>query len=164
MSRDYADLIAALNEQGARYLLVGAFAVAFHSRPRFTKNLDIWVEPTAENARRVCRALLAFGAPARLVEAINLATKGEALQIGVAPARIDLLTDVEPLDFSACWERRAKGVFLDQSASYLGVEDLLICKRFANRSKDRLDVRMLEKARLKTDSQDRRTKTRERKT
>lgn len=147
MSRDYADLVAALNEQGARYLLVGAFAVAFHSRPRFTKDLDVWVEPTAENAQRVRKALLAFGAPARGVEEMDFTARGMVFQIGVAPARIDLLTEVEPLCFSECWERRSEGLFLDQPTFYLGMEDLLACKRFTNRPQDRLDVRMLEKAR-----------------
>ena len=147
MSRDFADLIAVLNDQGVRYLLVGAFAVAFHSRPRFTKDLDIWVEPVAENAQKVRLALLSFGAPVRHVQEVNLTRKGEALQIGVAPARIDILTEVEPLIFAECWERRSEGVFLDQPTHYLGLEDLLACKRHANRPKDRLDVQMLEKAR-----------------
>ncbi len=147
MSRDYADLVAALNGQGARYLLVGAFAVAFHSRPRFTKDLDVWVEPTAENAKRVRQALSAFGVPARHLEEMDFTAKGMVFQIGGAPARIDLWTEVEPLDFSGCWGRRREGLFLDQPAFYLGVEDLLACKRFANRPKDRLDVPMLEKAR-----------------
>jgi hypothetical protein len=91
--------------------------------------------------------LLAFGAPARRVEEGDFATKGVVFRSGVPPARIDLLAEVEPLGFSECWKRRSEGLFLDQPVRNLGMEEILSCKRYANRPKDRMDVRMLEKAR-----------------
>ena len=92
INRDFSDLYAALNAAGARYLLVGGHAVAFHARPRFTKDLDVWVEPTAANAALVFDALEKFGAPLGALRVEDLATAGIIFQIGIPPNRIDILT------------------------------------------------------------------------
>lgn len=147
MSRDYADLLAALNGQGARYLLVGAFAVAFHSRPRFTKDLDLWVEPTAKNAPRVRKALLAFGAPARNVEGMDFTGKARCFKSAWRRPRSTSWPAWRRRTFFERRERRSEGLFLDQPTFNLGMEDLPACKRFTNRPKDRPDVRVLEMAR-----------------
>ena len=150
MSRDFRDLFAAFNIAGVKYIVVGAHAYGYHHVPRFTKDMDVWVEATSENAQRVSRALLAFGAPKSYVLAVDFSRPGDFLQIGVAPVRIDILTEVEPLSFEEAWPRRAEGVFMDQAVSYLSMQDLIAAKRHANRPQDRLDVRILE-AKLRRD-------------
>jgi hypothetical protein len=144
MSRDFRDLFAAFNAEGVKYLVVGAHAYGYHHVPRFTKDMDVWVETTRENAAKVIKALLMFGAPKSHVSAADFAQPGDFLQIGVAPVRIDILTDIQPLSFAEAWPRRAEGVFMDQPVSYLGLQDLIAAKRHANRPQDRLDVRHLE--------------------
>ena len=74
LNRDFSDLFSALNAEGVRYLLVGGYAFSFHAVPRYTKDLDVWVEATPEMAPRTLRALLAFGAPAELIEESDFAT------------------------------------------------------------------------------------------
>ena len=84
---DFRDLFAALNDVNARYLLVGGYAVAFHGQPRFTKDLDLWVEASEENARRVYAALHTFGAPLQNLTDADLGRPDTIFQIGVAPDR-----------------------------------------------------------------------------
>src|SRR5439155_13804437 len=97
---DFRDLFAALNDAGARYLLVGGYAVAFHSQPRFTKDLDIWVEASVENASRVFAALKAFGAPLENLILTDLVQSELIFQIGVPPNRIDVLTSIDGVTFA----------------------------------------------------------------
>lgn len=89
---DFKELFAALCDAGAEFLVVGAHAVMFHTVPRYTKDLDIWVRPTRANAERVLRALVAFGAPLAGLTEQDLTTPGTIFQMGVAPNRVDILT------------------------------------------------------------------------
>jgi hypothetical protein len=145
VNRDFRDLFAALNDAGVKYLVVGAHAVAFHSEPRFTKDLDIWVEATPENARRVMQALTVFGAPLEGVSAQDFATPAVTFQIGVAPNRIDVTTTIDGVSFEEAWPDRAISQYGDQPISLIGRRDLLANKRAAGRPQDLLDVALLER-------------------
>ena len=149
INRDFRDLLAALSAHDVRYLIVGGYAVTFHARPRFTKDLDVWVEPTAENAGRTWAALAAFGAPlaAHGVTATDFATPGVIYQIGVPPTRIDMLTAVQGLEFGSCWQRRVSSKFHDVDVAYLSRDDLIVNKRIVGRPQDLEDARELEKRR-----------------
>jgi len=94
MSPDFLDLLRALLGADARFLVVGAYAVGVHGRPRATKDLDVWVEASVDNAPRVINALIEFGAPLMGLTEADLRTAGIGLQIGVEPGRIDVLTSV----------------------------------------------------------------------
>lgn len=143
--QDYEEFIAALNEQGVRYLIVGAHAVAFHARPRATKDLDIYIEPTAKNARKVLAALRQFFGGASLGYTIgDLIDPETIIQLGVAPVRIDLFSAVPGCDrFSSTWKNRADASFGPVKAHYLGLADLIRAKETANRPQDRADVSVL---------------------
>jgi hypothetical protein len=147
VNRDFRDLFVVFNDHDVRFLVVGAYAVTFHSRPRFTKDLDVWVEPTAENAERVFAALAAFGAPlaAHGVTVHDFERPGVVYQMGLPPNRIDVLTAVEALSFSACWPRRSPSRYGDVAVAYLGKQDLITNKRAVARPKDLEDVRALER-------------------
>ena len=101
MNPDFEDLLRGLSASRAEYLVIGGYAVAFHTEPRYTKNLDVWVRPTAANARRVMTALRKFGAPLANLRLKDLTTPGIIFQIGVEPNRIDVLTEVDGVDFQA---------------------------------------------------------------
>ena len=144
---DFRDLFAALNESGARYLLVGGYAVALHAEPRFTKDLDVWVDATPENALRVFQALAQFGAPMGDIPATDLARPALIFQIGVAPNRIDVITSIDGVTFSEAWEARATTRYGDESIHVIGREHLIQNKRAVGRPQDLLDVALLERAR-----------------
>jgi hypothetical protein len=99
VNRDFRDLLAEFNAQGVEYLVVGAHALAAHGHVRATKGLDVWVRPEVENARRVLKALRAFGAPLHDLTEAALTTPGLIFQIGVPPVRIDVLTAIDGVEF-----------------------------------------------------------------
>lgn len=142
---DFRDMFAALNDAGADYLLVGAHAVAFHAEPRATKDVDIWVAPSPENAVRVVRALAAFGAPLGDVTEADFAGPGVVYQIGVEPTRIDLLTAIDGVAFERAWAGRAATLYADQVVPVIGRRELLENKRASGRPQDLADVALLER-------------------
>lgn len=141
---DFRDLFSELSVVEARYLVVGAHAVIFHATPRYTKDLDVWIEPTEDNAQRVYTALTRFGAPMETLAVEDLATSGTIFQIGIEPNRIDVITEVEGLTFVDAWQRRVLSTYGDVPIALLGLDDLLVNKRAVGRQQDLLDVESLE--------------------
>lgn len=141
---DFNDLLSALNEAGAEFLVVGAHAVMAYTFPRYTKDLDLWIRPSRANARRVRKALAVFGAPLADLKDEDLAVAGTIFQIGVAPNRIDILTSVEALEFSSCFERAKVASYGQIPIRILGKADLIANKRAVGRMQDLLDVQNLE--------------------
>jgi len=144
MNRDFADMLSALSDAGADYLVVGAYALAAHGRPRATGDLDIWVRPTAANAEKVWAALARFGAPLFALRKEDLETPGMVFQIGVEPLRIDILTAIDGVEFEGAWERRLILEIDGQTVPLLGKEDLIRNKLAAGRPQDLADVAALE--------------------
>ena len=146
VNSDFRDLFAALNAAGARYLLVGGYAVAFHAEPRFTKDLDVWIAAEAENALRVLEALRVFGAPLGDLSADDLAQPGLAFQIGVPPNRIDILTSIDGVSFAPAWPDRVATTYGDQAVFVIGRSWLILNKRASGRPQDLIDVGALERS------------------
>lgn len=144
LASDFKEMLAALSSEGAEYLVVGAYAVMSHTEPRYTKDLDLWVRPTRANARRVMKALKRFGAALHTLRESDLTRPGVIFQMGVAPVRIDLITEVDGVDFEEAWARRTQLQFGKVSVGVLSVRDLLINKRRVARPQDLLDVAKLE--------------------
>lgn len=141
---DFRDLFSALNAAGARYLLVGGYAVAFHAEPRFTKDLDVWIEASQPNATRAYEALRAFGAPLGGLSPADLAAPDKVLQIGVPPNRIDIVTSIDAVEFEAAWAGRVETEFGDQRIHVIGRADLIVNKRACERPQDLLDLELLQ--------------------
>lgn len=146
---DFRDLFSAFAAAEARFLVVGAYAVIHHTEPRYTKDVDLWVEPTPENAARVLGGLRAFGAPVAGLTEGDLCDPEVVYQIGVEPNRIDLLTSLEGLEFAPAWERGVPTTYGGVPIRVLGLEDLITTKRAAGRPQDLLDAARLEAARGK---------------
>lgn len=145
MIEDFRDLVEALSSNGARFLVVGAHALAAHGVPRVTGDLDVWVEPSRENARRVWQALAAFGAP---LETLDLAesdfsTPDRVVQLGLPPFRIDLMTSISGVTFEEAWEGRLAGQLFEVPVSFLGREAFIRNKRASGRPRDLADIRAL---------------------
>jgi predicted nucleotidyltransferase len=147
-SRDYEEFVESLNASGARYLIIGAHAVAFHARPRATKDFDVFIEPTADNVERVLVAIRDFLGSDLGLTAEDLTTPGRIVQLGVAPSRIDLLSRLAGRrDFASAWESRVDAKFGDVDAHYLSLDDLIQEKESADRDQDRADLRSLRRVR-----------------
>ena len=146
MNEDYRDILAALVAEEARFLVVGAHALAVHGYPRGTVDIDVWIEATAENAERVWRALAAFGAPLDDldIDRDDLIRPDVVAQFGLPPNRIDILTGVSGLTFEQAWARRIEAPVEGVTVPLLSIEDLVANKRASGRQKDRADVRGLE--------------------
>lgn len=142
---DFKELFAALCAEQAEFIVVGAHAVMVHTEPRFTKDLDVWIRPTPENAKRVYRALSTFGAPLDDLTEQDLATEGTVFQIGIAPNRIDLLTSIEAVTFGDAWPRRLQRTYDGIPIATLAVVDLIANKRAVGRPQDLIDVERLER-------------------
>jgi hypothetical protein len=141
---DFGDLFAALNGAGARYLLVGGYAVAFHAQPRFTKDLDVWTDLDPVNAARVLGALRQFGAPLHELTTADLERPGTVFQIGVPPNRIDVVTAIDGVTFREAWPDRAETTYGDQTVPVIGRRHLIQNKRASGRPQDLLDLAVLE--------------------
>ena len=147
---DFRDLFSELCSADARFLVAGAHAVIHYSVPRYTKDLDLWVEATDENAQRVFEALTRFGAPVSDLTTSDLCDPGTVFQIGIEPNRIDILTHIEGLDFEGAWQRREMTTYGGIAIPVLGIDDLIASKRAAGRPQDLLDLEWLERARRQT--------------
>lgn len=146
MNSDFKDLLRILAECEVRYLVAGGYAVIHHSQPRYTKDIDIWIEPDRANARRLMRAFQSFGIPLLGLAEDDFATTGTQLSLGVAPSRIDLLTTIPGLEFSAAWDNRVISTEVDFPIYYLGKSDLIISKQTAGRLQDLADIDELRRA------------------
>jgi len=144
MNRDFVEMLAALSAAGAEYLVVGAHALAVHGRPRATGDLDIWVRPSPANAARVWNALESFGAPLSQLKTDDLESGDLVFQIGVSPARIDLLTGVSGLTFDEAWPGRVQVRIENLDVPVIGRDALIRNKRAAGRPRDLADIAELE--------------------
>ncbi|HFE63687.1 MAG TPA: hypothetical protein ENK14_04625 [Caldithrix sp.] len=146
INSDLIDLLRLLNENQVKYLIVGAYAVIYYAEPRYTKDLDIWVEPSKKNAQKLWKALAEFGAPLENVTIADFQNPEIVFQIGVEPNRIDILMGIEGLTFKTAWKRRLKIQFDSVKVSILSIDDLITSKIMAGRLQDKLDLKYLKKA------------------
>lgn len=143
MNRDFAEMLFALSEAGAEFLIVGAHALAAHGVPRATGDLDIWVNPTTTNATRVLAALTAYGAPLSDLTLDDLAKPDTVFQIGVVPCRVDILTGISGVQFANAWARHIVVDVEGIQVPVLGRTDFKTNKRASGRPKDLLDLELL---------------------
>lgn len=144
INRDFEEMFCALSDAGVEFLVVGAHAVMFYAEPRYTKDLDIWVRPTPENAERVITALRQFGAPLADLSAGDLSVEGTIFQIGIEPNRIDVTTGIDGVDFDRAWPSRVDSHYGSAQISILGKDELRKNKRATGRPQDLLDLGRLQ--------------------
>lgn len=144
MNSDFKDALRCLLDEGVRFLVVGGYAVIHYTQPRFTKDLDIWLEPSGANARAVARAFRTFGLPLIEITEGDLAQPGTQFMAGIPPNAIDFITTCSALEFAACWERRELVVIDDLEVPYLSRTDLVEAKQQLGRDQDRVDLKLLE--------------------
>jgi hypothetical protein len=143
VSKDFEKLFELLNAHGVKALVVGGYAFTFHAKPRYTKDLDIWVEPTPENAERVLQALEDFGFGSLPLSIEDFIEPGSIVQLGQPPHRVDLMTSLKSLTFEEAWMGRTEAHYGNERVFYLGLDDLIRNKKAVARPQDRVDVRTL---------------------
>ena len=143
LNRDFKEFFQSLNNNQVRYLVVGGYAVAFYGHPRYTKDIDVWIDCAAENAKRMAVAISEFGFGSLGLAATDFAEPGQVIQLGVAPNRIDILTSLTGVDFEACFARRQTVDFDGTRLSFIDVESLKTNKRQTGRTQDLADVENL---------------------
>jgi hypothetical protein len=144
MNQDFVDLLRAFADGDVRFLIVGAYALALHGRPRATGDLDVWVDPTPTNAARVTRALAAFGAPMAGISEADFSKPGAVVQLGVPPGRIDILTELTGLTFEDAWADRISHDFGGLTVDFIGRTSLIRNKRATGRPRDLGDIEGME--------------------
>lgn len=140
ISPDFKEFITLLNTHNVRYLVVGGYAVAFHGHPRYTKDIDIWLERTSENAARLLAALDAFGFGSLGLKGEDFLQPGYTIQLGYPPNRIDLLTSLSELDFSSCYDAKIEDEIEGMLMYFIDIEHLKVSKRASGRPQDLADI------------------------
>jgi hypothetical protein len=137
--QDFEDFLELLDRHGVRYLIIGGLAFIYHAKPRFTKDIDVWLDPGPGNLARANAALAEFGSP----HLLDASAEDEILQLGVAPNRIDLLREAAPLAFEDAWRRRVEGTYGRARACWIAIEDLLAIKERIDHPRHQEDARVL---------------------
>jgi hypothetical protein len=142
-SPHYKELLRLLNEFEVEYLIVGGYAVMKYGEPRYTKNLDVWVHNSAQNSSRVVAALKQFGAPLDHdgINAETFAGKQVVYQIGIAPVRVDILTQITAVEFSHAWQKKVASSFFGVPVHFISRDDLLTNRRALGRDSDLNDLK-----------------------
>ena len=145
LNKDYKEMLQILLEENVKFIIVGAFALGAHGYPRATGDIDIWVEPSTENAKRVIRTLNRFGVPLFNVSEKDFEKEGIIFQIGVIPRRIDLITTIDGVEFESAYSRRKNISVEELTIPVLSLKDLIKSKESTGREKDALDAKLLRK-------------------
>ena len=146
MNSDFKDLLQNLHACEVRYLVAGGYAVIHHSQPRYTKDIDLWIEPTPANARRLMRAFRLFGIPLLDITETDFAMPCTQFSLGVPPCAIDFLTTIPGLEFESAWLGKVTSMENDFPVYYLGKADLILAKQAAGRPQDLADLDELRRA------------------
>ena len=144
LNPDFRDLLSVFLDAQVEFLVVGGYAMAAHRLPRATKDLDLWVRPAVDNARRALRAIDAFGAPRHGLSEVDLQTEGTIYQIGVPPNRVDVITVIDGVRFDDAWRNRTTVEIEGLRVPVIGRAHLVLNKRTVGRPQDLLDADLLE--------------------
>ena len=144
VEKDYEELLGLFNKHRVRYCIVGAYAVAFHAIPRYTKDMDILIEPNIENGRRIIRALNEFGFKSLNLTEKDFSQKGKVIQLGYEPVRVDIITSIGGCRAKDIWRNRVRGLYGRHAIFFIGLNELIKNKRSSPRKQDILDIEKLE--------------------
>lgn len=141
---DFRELLESLEKNDVEYMIVGGYAVAFHGFPRFTKDIDIFFDSSKSNVGKIIQALVDFGFPEKELAKALFTEAGNVVTFGVEPVRVDLLNEIDGVEFPKAQKKRIRGQYGDIEVYFIGREDLLKNKKASKRPKDKLDAVELE--------------------
>ncbi len=143
VQKDFREFLALLNEHEVNFIIVGGYALAFHGAPRFTGDIDVFLKPDRENAKRILHALADFGFSSLDITIDDFQNQDNVIQLGLPPVRIDLITSISGVSWNEADASKESGLFGDVSVSYIGKEQFIINKRASGRKKDLADLESL---------------------
>ena len=149
MNQDYKDLLSVFRSHGVKYLVVGGFAVIYHSQPRFTKDIDLFIKADTENAKATYAALAEFGVPLQGIRPEDFTDRNSFFRFGREPRGFDILPAIPGVDFDAAWERRVESIVdpaTGLKANFISAEDLIASKLASGRIRDLADVEDIRKS------------------
>ena len=140
MNSDFKDILLCLNQHKVRYLIVGGYAVMKYAEPRYTKDIDIWVEPSKKNSKKVYKALDDYGAPVDNLSDTDFAKAGTIYIMGIPPVRVDIITRISGVTFTTAWKNKTYSKLYSTRVPFIGLNELIRSKKAAGRPQDLLDL------------------------
>jgi predicted nucleotidyltransferase len=140
---DFEDILDLLDKHGVKYLIIGGLAFIYHAKPRYTKDMDLWIEPSQENVLLANRALVEFGSPYLL----DASKPEDILQLGLPPDRIDFFLSIDGPAFETAWQKRIQGTYGRAKANWIAIDSLISIKSRIDQPRHEEDVRVLSEVR-----------------
>lgn len=144
LENDFIDFLRLCNQHEVKYLVIGGYAVSIHGYPRYTKDIDICIELSEENALKMIDVIKDFGFGSLGLTKEDFLKKNFVTQLGYEPLRIDILNDIDGVSFSTAWENKKQIMYEGVFMNFIGYNELLILKKIAGRSQDRADIEKLQ--------------------
>ena len=143
VEKDFEELLKLFNKHKVKYCIVGAYAVAFYAKPRYTKDLDILVQPEIKNGEKIIAALREFGFGSLDLSPEDFSEEGRVIQLGYEPVRVDLLTSIQSCSFQQVWKNKKIGKYGKEKVFFIGKNDLIRNKKSLGRKQDLADLELL---------------------
>ena len=144
VEKDFEELLRLFNKHKVKYCIIGAFAVGFYGYPRYTKDIDIFVEPSLVNGKKIVEALIEFGFRQYGLLPDDFSQLGKIIQLGYEPIRLDIVTSIKGCGFKQAWEDKKIGTYGKQKVFFIGLAELIKNKKLVNRQQDRIDAARLQ--------------------
>ncbi|MBK6731591.1 MAG: hypothetical protein IPG60_11755 [Bacteroidetes bacterium] len=144
LSQDFREFVELLIKYNAEYLIVGGYAVGIHGHPRYTGDLDIWLNPSPNNAEIILKCVNEFGFSSYGLSQSDFTKQGNVIQLGYPPLRIDLLTEIDGVSFEECYKNRKVVTIDNLNIHFIGYQDLLKNKKASGRLRDLDDIENLK--------------------
>jgi len=144
LNQDFKEFIQLLNHNQVKYLIIGGYAVAVHGHPRYTKDIDIWIEMSAQNAQKLIQTLTDFGFGSLDLKAEDFQTPDQIIQLGYPPSRIDLITTPDGIDFNTCYHSKIEVIIDKIPVYFIDLENLRKNKKASGRLQDLADLENLQ--------------------
>lgn len=143
INKDFEELFELLNKHSVKYVVVGGYAYAIHVEPRFTKDLDLFVHRTIENAQKIMSVLQEFGFGSLDLSKDDFLNPDQVIQLGNPPFRVDFLTSISGVDFKEAWDNKISGNYGNQQIYFIGKEQFRKNKKASGRASDLEDLKRL---------------------
>jgi len=143
VEKDFEELLELFNKYRVKYCIVGAFAVGFYGYPRYTKDMDILVEPSLTNGEKIAQALCEFGFASLDLNPKDFSRKGAIIQLGYEPVRVDIINSISGTSFKQIWAGKRLGIYGKQKVFFIGLQELIKSKKMAKRKQDLADLELL---------------------
>jgi len=152
IEKDYEELLKLFNKNKVKYCIIGAYAVAFYAKPRYTKDLDILIKADFKNGKRIVKALNEFGFKSLNLSEKDFSLKDRIIQLGYEPLRVDILTSIQGCSFEQVWKNKKTGIYGKEKVFFIGIDELIKNKKILKRKEDKVDLNILSAARKKESS------------